>query len=121
MALMVKSRRERSSKIVRGERHAVRPPPIAVPGLRPECRHLEGRALEENGHRPVLDARGDHAAKQGRDLFRERIRGDVVIRVGPSHERVAHGAADEVALEAGLPKRRGEISDHSGDCASRLK
>jgi hypothetical protein len=66
-------------------------------------------------HGAVLDACRYHAPEKGNDLGGVRIGGNVEIRVRPSEENVAHGAADEVALKPCLAKHRGEISDDPGN------
>ena len=103
----------------RRESHAVGPAAVAVSGLRAERRHFERRPLVEHGHRPMLDAGGNHATKELRDLIRERIRCHVEIRVAPPQEDVTHRAAHQVALETGLLERSRKILDDTGEAHCR--
>ena len=99
----------------RGECDVVGSAAVAVGGLRAERGHFERGSLEQDGHRSVLDAGGNDLAEQGGHLLGQRIGGDIVVRVRPPHEDVAHRAAHQVALKAAGNEDRGEIADDAGN------
>ena len=64
---------------------------------------------------PCLMPVGMTLRNRDSDLGRQRVGGDVEVRVRSAHQDVAHGAADEVALEAGRLEHSGKISNDPGN------
>jgi hypothetical protein len=77
-----------------GKRHRVRPPVVGVVPVRAERGHLDGHLPRPDGHRPVLQPRGDGIPRKQREhLLRPGGSGHVPVPRHAAQQRVPHAAA----------------------------
>ena len=91
-----------------------------VAGLqRAEGCHLDGLGSGQNVHQPEAAADDECAPEQRLDLLRRRVGGEVEVLRHDAEQQVAHRAADDEGLEAGLLQPARDLQRTAADLVAR--